>query len=66
MVTIEYMIEVALRCDTIMSRAMLEACGVPQPARPVIGRPRKPSGGYDGVAECFRNLGSPMDGRPWL
>lgn len=63
MVTVEYMVRAALRCDTVMSRAMLRACGVP------VLRPRPRTGSivlvatYDGVGECFANHGSPMDGR---
>lgn len=63
MVTIEYMIKVALRCDTIMSRAFLRACGIAVP------RPAPPDGAivsadsYDCIAECFANRESPMDGR---
>lgn len=63
MVTVEYMVRAALRCDTVMSRAMLRACGVPVPR----SRPRPGAivrvGAYDAVAECFANHGSPMDGR---
>lgn len=63
MVTVEYMIRAALRCDTALSRAMLRACGVP------VSRFRcrlgaiVPAEAYDGVAACFANHGSPMDGR---
>lgn len=63
MVTVEYMIRAALRCDTAMSRAMLRACGVPVPcARPRAGAVVS-SEAYAEMAECFRNCGSPMDGR---
>lgn len=63
MVTVDYMIRAALRCDTAMSRAMLRACGVPVPR----SRPRPGSivevGAYAGLFECMANHGSPMDGR---
>ena len=62
MVTVDYMVRAALRCDTAMSRAMLRACGVPIPRRFRAGS-IVCAGGYDGVAECFANHGSPMDGR---
>lgn len=63
MVTVDYMIRAALRWDTAISRAMLRACGIPVPhARPGCGR-IVAAGAYDGVAECFANHGTPMDGR---
>lgn len=63
MVTVEYMIRAALRWDTAMSRAMLRACGVPVPhARPRVGSIARVAE-LDGLAECFANHGTPMDGR---
>lgn len=63
MVSVDYMIRAALRCDTVMSRAMLRACGVPVPrSRPRMGAVIS-VGAYDEMVECFRNCGSPMDGR---
>lgn len=63
MVTVDYMVRAALRRDTVMSRAMLRACGVPVPR----SFPRPGSivevEAYAGLAECFANHGSPMDGR---
>ena len=63
MVSVEYMIRAALCRDTVMSLAMLRACGVPVPR----GRPRHGAivnvRTRDEIAECFRNYGSPMDGR---
>lgn len=62
MVTVDYMIRAALRCETAMSRAMLRACGVPVPRRRRMGSVVR-ADEYDGIAECFANHGSPMDGR---
>lgn len=63
MVSVDYMIRAALRFDTAMSRAMLRACGVPVPrSRPRIGAVVS-AGAYDDMRCCFRNCGSPMDGR---
>ena len=63
MVSIADMISSALLYDTVMSRAMLRACGIPVP-RP---RPRRGSivvvDMYADVAACFANHESPMDGR---
>lgn len=66
MVTVDYMVRAALRRDNAMSRAMLRACGVPVPEpRPLPGRVVLARGRpYEGVAECFANGASPMDGRP--
>lgn len=63
MVTIEYMVNAALGCDTVISRAFLRACGiaVPRPAPPVGAIARADS--YGCIAECFANRESPMDGR---
>lgn len=63
MVTFRQMARIALRYDTSMSRAMLRALGVPVPEpRPRIGAVARADRRYDGIAECFRNHGSPMDG----
>lgn len=63
MVTVDFMIRAALRCDTAMSRAMLRACGVPVPRSvPRIGS-IVPVDDRGELAECFANHGSPMDGR---
>lgn len=65
MVPIEYMIKSALGCDTAMSRAMLRACGIRVPASmPAVGAVVSVDA-YADAFECFRNHGSPMDGRPW-
>lgn len=63
MVTVECMVRAALRRDTVMSRAMLRACGVPVPR--AFPRPGSivEAGAYAGLTECFANHGSPMDGR---
>lgn len=63
MVTVEYMICSALRCDTSMSRAMLRACGIPVPAKMLRVGAVVRVGACADVLECFRNHGSPMDGR---
>lgn len=63
MVSIEYMINAALQCDTTLSRAMLRACGVPIPSpRPRAGS-IVPVAIYDDMAACFANTSSPLDGR---
>lgn len=63
MVPVDYMIRAALRWDTALSRAMLRACGVPLPrSRPRVGSIVRVEA-YDGVAACFANRESPMDGR---
>lgn len=63
MVPVDYMIRAALRWNTAMSRAMLRACGISVPhACPGRGRIAA-AGAYDGVAACFANRESPMDGR---
>lgn len=58
------MARIALRYDTSMSRAMLRALGVdvPEPA-PAVGTIARADRRYDGIAWCFANHGSPMDGR---
>lgn len=63
MVTVEYMVRAALRRDTVMSRAMLRACGVPVPR--ALPRPGSivEVDTFAGLTECFANHGSPMDGR---
>lgn len=63
MVTVEYMICSALRCDTSMSRAMLRACGIPVPAKMLRVGAVVRVGERADVLECFCNHGSPMDGR---
>ena len=46
-------IRIALRHDTLMSHAMLRACGVTrEQARGIVERPRTE---YDGMRECFGN-----------
>ena len=63
MVPVDYMIRSALGCDTLMSRAMLRACGVPVPRMfPRIGAIVEASV-YGDIDECFSNHASPMDGR---
>ena len=65
MVTHEYILSAALRCDTTMSRAFLRALGVDIAMHPV-----RHMGGvisvetaceFDELEECFKNYGSPMD-----
>lgn len=56
--------EIALRYDTVMSRAMLDALGVmprPRPAYMRRGGHGALPGVYDGLMWCFENHGSPMD-----
>lgn len=63
MVTLSQLARIALRYDTSMSRAMLRALGVPVPEPAPDLRPHaRPDGRYAGMAECFANRGSPMDG----
>ncbi len=62
MVTVEYMVSAALRCDTAMSRAMLRACGMAVPHPPQVGCAVSVETADD-VLWCFANRGSPMDGR---
>lgn len=56
--------EIALRYDTLMSRAMLRALGL---TRAVASAARVRTGSearrYAGLAWCFANHGSPMDAR---
>lgn len=58
---------IAFRYDTSMSRAMLRALGVawPSPARAARARAatKRRDRAYIGMAECFANRESPMDGR---
>lgn len=63
MVTVEYMVRAALRCDTVMSRAMLRACGVPVPHSFPPRGSIVAVNAFAGMAECFANHDSPMDGR---
>lgn len=64
MVSAEDMAAIALRYDTVVSRAMLRACGVPVPhARPRIGS-IVAAAVFDGMTECFANRESPMDRMP--
>ena len=60
--TVSDYIRIALRHDTVMSRAMLRACGYPVgvelPTAPAPDEPRDPV-----LAWCFANHGSPMDWR---
>ena len=66
MVTCTEMAEIAMDYDTAMSCAMLRALGVSR-TRPPRRRAKRPQqwrpDPYDGIAECFRNPSSPMDGR---
>ena len=61
------MLRLARRYDTVMAHAMMRALGFePSPwhqkrRRRKGGRPRDHR--YDGMLECFRNHGSPMDVR---
>lgn len=58
--TVSDFIRIALRHDTLMSRAMLRACGyhvgVELPTGAAPDEPRDPA-----LAWCFANHGSPMD-----
>lgn len=60
--TVSDFIRIARRYDTLMSRAMLRACGYPVgvelPTRDAPDEPRDPV-----LAWCFANHGSPMDWR---
>lgn len=58
---------IALRYDTLMSRAMLRALGVTVRREHGMRSPRAFAQGeslrYEGMAECFRNERSQMDMR---
>ena len=60
------LVRIALRYDTLMSRAMLRACGChapdPWPKPGTVVRVDD-MGRYADIALCFRNGESPMDGR---
>lgn len=67
MVTRQAMLDVALRYDTAMSRAMLRALGhdAPETRRspcPVVrvGATARDARRYRAMRWCFRNFGSPM------
>lgn len=56
--------EIALRHDTLMSRAMLRALGITRAAAArAVTRTGSEGRRYEGVAWCFANHGSPMDAR---
>lgn len=63
MVTVDYMVRAVRRCKkrTVVRLAFARALGV-EIAAP-IGSARTPRVEYEGVAECFANRESPMDGR---
>lgn len=67
LLTQDNMLRIARRYDTAMAHAMMRALGFePSPwhqrhRRRKGRRPRDRR--YDGMLECFRNHGSPMDGR---
>ncbi len=72
MVSVEYMVSVALKYDTTLSRAMLRACGVVVPKACAHhlwtheGRMCNPTQDISisrEVFECFTNKASPLDGR---
>lgn len=67
MLTHDSMLRIARRYDTVMSQAMMRALGFePSPWRQKRRRRRgrRPRDRrYDGMLECFRNHGSPMDAR---
>lgn len=54
-------IRIALRHDTLMSRAMLKACGYPVGV--AVGTWHAEPESDDEIAWCFANHGSPMDWR---
>ena len=56
MVSRQEMADIARRYDTILSRAMCRALGVPMP-EPRVGNVRaaRQSQVYDGMPECFAN-----------
>ena len=60
--TVSDFISIAIKYDTAMARATLRACGVPSG---YVGDPVQddaPPVDAETMA-CFRNFGSPMDGR---
>ena len=59
--TVSDFIKIARRYDTLMSRAMLRACGYPVGV-PVGSWHEEPEPDDD-IAWCFANHGSPMDWR---
>lgn len=60
--TVSDFVSIAINYDTLMARAMLRACGVPSG---FVGDPALDDGppADAEVMACFRNFGSPMDGR---
>ena len=59
--TVSDYIRIALRHDTLMSRAMLRACGYPVGVE--VGEPTSEDASDQDIAWCFANHGSPMDWR---
>lgn len=63
MVTVEYIRKAAESCDTAMARAFRKALGLPVlRAEAPVGRIVSEEAA-DEIEWCFRNFGSPMDGR---
>lgn len=65
MVDVEYIARSARRHDTAVSRAFLKALRVRKAKRRDARRSKmmRDRESYAGVRSCFRNFGSPMDGR---
>lgn len=63
MVTVDYMVRAVRRCrrSTVVRLAFARALGI-EIAAP-IGSARAPRVEYEGMAECFANRETPMDGR---
>ena len=59
--TVSDYIRIARRYDTLMSRAMLKACGYPVGV--AVGSWHAEPKADDEIAWCFANHGSPMDWR---
>lgn len=63
MVTVDYMVRAVRRCRrrTVVRLAFARALGI-EIAAPT-GSARTPRVEYEGMAECFANRETPMDGR---
>lgn len=66
MVSLKYILKVALSVDTQIADAFLAALGAERPkrqTRPRRVREARNSDPYRGMSDCFSNRHSPMDGR---